>query len=429
MTTLNRVLSILIALLAIAATVLSYLLFEKRNEFRGRADKLASAMAEMVETMARDSQTNADQQVTFTPADPRAGRAEKGTLGWKAYQEARNAQGNYPAFESTMDTATGLADNVHTQRNFLADILYEAGITLGIPEDAVDPAQLKSLESEDSYRPPAQQVLGYTKAVAERDNAMVEALMETAKTVQANVQKERLTSPTRTTNLEGEKTWAFQHEKALNAITNNTKQLNTRAENYAKTLVNAIRQVNKYDWETKPAAIRDEQQYTRALNTLLNDFEGINGKLAQLQKAQQELSRTKAKLVDAEEELKDMRRNLAETRKQLASLQEQAGVAGEGGPTITPRVQRLPEGEPINEDLEGQVLKVNQKRKYVVLDLGYDKVRVGTELLIARDDNFIARVQITKVTEEHAIADVLPTVKTDDVEPGDRVIVPKTMSM
>ena len=151
MATLNRILSILILILAIGAAVLSYFLFERRNQFRERADELATTVAEMVDSLDRDSQTNVSSAITFTPGDPATGAEETGTLGWQAYQEAA-ADGDPAEFDQNLNKARELADVLNEQRNRLAEKLAQVGAELEMPQEQVDPAQLKTPLRKTSTR-------------------------------------------------------------------------------------------------------------------------------------------------------------------------------------------------------------------------------------------------------------------------------------
>ena len=94
-----------------------------------------------------------------------------------------------------------------------------------------------------------------------------------------------------------------------------------------------------------------------------------------------------------------------------------AGVGGEDGEIAGP--------VHVSDDLEGRVLEVNTEWDFVILDLGRNQVEENMEMLIARDDRLVAKVQISKVMGNISIGEVVPEIKVDEIKEDDRVILPQ----
>jgi hypothetical protein len=77
----------------------------------------------------------------------------------------------------------------------------------------------------------------------------------------------------------------------------------------------------------------------------------------------------------------------------------------------------LPEGT------KGKIVAVDPKYDFVVLDIGSNQQLVaGAKMLVNRDGRLVAKVKITRVEANRAIANIMPEWKQDDVLEGDQVV-------
>lgn len=80
---------------------------------------------------------------------------------------------------------------------------------------------------------------------------------------------------------------------------------------------------------------------------------------------------------------------------------------------------------PVNKNLQGQVLAVNQGWNFLVLNIGNrNGVTKNTEMLITRDDRLIGKARITSVEPSSSIADIVTNSvpRGMSVQPGDRIV-------
>lgn len=423
MALLNKLFWWIILILSAGAAFLSFRLFERRNEFRGRADKLAASVAEIVQDLDKGSGTNVAGSVDFSPADRENKTPESGALGWAAYHEAKDEDGSYAQFGSTLKQATGLAKTVNSQRNDLAASLSETVAALGIPEDE---ASKDALANCEKYKDAASRAKQHAEAVAERDSSIIETLVACGKVLGTAVDTAALTSRPVVTDDDGNQSLGFYKcAPVLSGLSSGVTRLNGRCSDYADSLAGAISQISKHDWETNPDTIKNKKSYETALTSLANDFQSINGKLASLAKTQMQLDETKAKLEEREEELERKQGELANEQDRNKELQlTLARIRREnpeiGGPDID-----LPPGELTKDPtLEGRVVQVNKDWNFVILNLGSDKVKEDWEMLVARDDQLIAKLHISKVMRDISIGEVLLAGRVGDIKEDDRVIFP-----
>jgi len=414
----NRILAVVAMVLAVVAVVLSFMLFQRRAEFRQRADKLAATVAEMVKALDQDSGTGLTKDFTFTPANKASGIKEEGSLAAKAFREAKGEDGQYAGFQAKLDQAKELAKNLNTQRNVLATKLAEAGVTLGMTDAEAAAADLKAVKKGAEV---AGRVAEHAAAVKTRDEVLLNSVITSSKTIGHAVDEKALRERAQTTDAKGNVTkGAYACGPVLAEYDKNVTNLNTRANDYANTLTQEIDRIAKLQWTTDKNLIKDEKEYSGAMTTLLNDFDDINQKLVQLEE-------TKAQLEEKLKELKAMSEDLNKTKDdldktkgrlseiegQLKKLAESAGVSGAGGNFV------------VNPNLEGSVMQIDRDWSFVILNLGADKVRENMEFLVVRNGNYVAKVMVSKAYPRFSIAEVLPEAKIKDIQANDKVILPK----
>jgi len=419
MALLNRILSIVILLVAIGAAFLSYKLFERRNAFRDRAATMATTIVDVVKSLDQDSNTNFAKNVTFTPSDPTSKTPETGTLSWANYHA------DQAGFNKPLDEAKDLAGKINKQRGFLAENIGQIAIDLEMPEDLVSIDDLKDAAPE-KYEGQTQQVIRLTKAVRERDDAMIAAFIATSKTIGFQLNEADLRERKQDTDDEGNQILAgYKHGIPLTEFKGTIDRLQLRCNDYGKTLVDAIGRVPKHEWETDPTKIEDPADYPAALTALMNDFEKINEKLLTLDRAKLELEDVKLKLEASRDELELTREELVKTQEkvadqkiEIARLKQRLGV----NPADPNAIGGIAE---VNPDLEGKVLRVDRDWSFVIVSLGSAQVQENMEMLVARADELIARIQITKVYSKKSVGEVLSAVDNSPILEGDRVILPK----
>lgn len=422
----NRILSVLIVLLAITAAVFSYLLFERRQEFRDRADKLAQTLSETVQQIDRNSQTSYSGELTFSPATEE--RPSSGTLSWQDYHEARDPETkSYAEFDDRIRTAVEAASAINEQRDLLAEKFAEAGIILGLDESDSQDADLKNLNRPERYQNTADSIVDQAEAIIERDTRMIETLTKIGSTIDHPI--ERTPFLERDKSLEDEQEGTLQTEpynvdKQLGDLEEDVSDLHTRCNEYADLLSNTIfNRIDLYSWTANKEEISSEieEDYTSGLQSLIDDFGGINQKLRELEITKQDLEETKADLAETEQELSQTKEDLITSENEVANLEDQIkrlkkerGIGDDDAPIVDP-----------DKNLHGEVLEVNHQWGFVVTDLGRGEINSGMELLVAEGDDFVARVLVTRVLQDVSVAEISPDVQSGDISIGDRLILPQ----
>jgi len=385
---------------------------------------MAVTLSKVVDSLDTDSQTNVGEAVNFKPADPESGTPESGTLGWKAYHDAKGEDGSYQAFSDTLGKAEKLAEDIVTQRNLLADQLAAIGTSLGIPEGQVDPAAIKNAADAEVYTKAAEGIGGWAAATAKRDAAVIQALVTASRTIGHPIDEQALKQRPTQTDPDGNKTLGDFDCSAVDGFAKGVVNLNSRCTDYAKTLAAAIATITKFSWETDPAAITDESRYSVALTRMSNDFSQINEELGKLAQVKQQLAQKQADLEAKIRELKvaqsardDVKDSVVDLKAKNERLRKMLGMGPQGTPIA---------GGDVDPNLEGQVLEVNPDWNYVILNLGRKKIHENVQMLVARDGRFVAKLRVSKVLRNISIAEVMTEPRmTGEIHKSDQVILPR----
>jgi hypothetical protein len=85
---------------------------------------------------------------------------------------------------------------------------------------------------------------------------------------------------------------------------------------------------------------------------------------------------------------------------------------------------KVPDYEvPLPPGTKGKIVAVDPKYDFVVLDIGSNQgLLPDAKMLVNRDGKLIAKVKITRVEPNRAIANIIPEWKQDDVLEGDQVV-------
>ncbi|MCF7854334.1 MAG: hypothetical protein K9N51_06015 [Candidatus Pacebacteria bacterium] len=415
MATFNRVLIVLIAILAVGAAVMSFLLFQHRNAFRDRASVLAETVVSMVRWMDEDSNTDYDKEVTFGAADPVEGLPESGMLSWQKYLE------DPQAYKRTLGEAEELSEQLAEQRNYLTENLAQVGFDLQLPVDALDVADLRDLSNADVYQDATQKVVRLGKAVHERSEDMIRTIVNTGTVAGITIDEANIRERNEDINADGETILkGFNHGGELEKFNDAIVSLNTRAQDYMATIAEAMNDIAAWDWSTTAESVKDPQTYNQALSALSNDFSDLNDRLVAAAAMEQQLQQARTELDEALADLEQVTKERDRLRKQLTGLAPSGtGPDDETGGDV---------GQPTYDLAGGKVVHVNHEWKFAILNLGRRQIRENIELLAARDGAFVARLLVTRVTPKISVAEILPMPKSDaQIQEGDRVLLPASI--
>jgi hypothetical protein len=187
-------------------------------------------------------------------------------------------------------------------------------------------------------------------------------------------------------NLESTKTQLADSEKKLQTVSDNLVAANGKIDDLNTKL-------------TKTSAQLNEAQGN------LDAYKSSGLTAAQVLALDKNLKQTEQALAVANEEKLVMTHTIARLNNQLADF------LGRSGPVLLPAA------------LKGEVMAVDPKWEFVVLNVGEDQgVLQNGELLVSRDGKLVAKVIVRSVQRDRSIANLVPGWKLGDVYEGDQVI-------
>ena len=405
MVLLNRTLNILLVIFAITSLTLGYLLFERRMELRDHGEKLADTVGQVVKVLDKNSGTKLQTDIhrkDFTNSDGQSMLG--GTLGWAYFHNSYDAEfGTAVEFSQVLDKVKKQATDVCEQRDSLALTLTEIAALFKQESEPVS-----AYQDLAKFADAKKTLFENLEKVRQRDDAIIVKIEEVAKKIGVPLDKDALV------DLEN-------FEEPLAALGLEAMKVKERMINYSDTLSQAVAKIDSHDFEVNAEMLSDDAAYAGELTAILNDFASINEKLKDYEKYKIELLETKDVLERTNLALESSHDNLAALEDKLANLeQEYASMKTRYnrliGDTSKPEDSRL-------QKLEGTVLDVDYDWNYVVLNLGSkDNLPENLEMTIAREQEYICKVLVTRVYKNFSVAEILPKLKEGNVIEGDRVI-------
>jgi len=161
-----------------------------------------------------------------------------------------------------------------------------------------------------------------------------------------------------------------------------------------------------------------EQKRANGLQTDLTKAKG------DLKTAGDELFRWKA-VAQGPEQVQELVSNLKTATTANEALKEESSVFRKQATEFKRRLDEMLGGaeDPVlPKDLKGRVVVVDPKWDFVVLDVGSkNQLLQNGVLLVSRNGTLVAKVRVSSVEENRAIANVLPGWKLGDILEGDTV--------
>ena len=183
-------------------------------------------------------------------------------------------------------------------------------------------------------------------------------------------------------------------------------------------------------------AVEARHQLERRVNTVLSTHDQLTSSLTNEQRRSQELSEalasTRAQLEQAVGRLAEETKSAQELQLRVAAmhtqmdqlqgelaltLQERQRQALVGPPPV--QLDRIVVSDPAAKGLRGRVLSVHRDWNFVVIDLGWDDVKIGDTVSIFRNDQLLAKARVERVQEKVCAATILPEWAAGSIQVND----------
>lgn len=160
--------------------------------------------------------------------------------------------------------------------------------------------------------------------------------------------------------------------------------------------------------------LRKEQQRSAELAALLTSAHG------QLEQTQAQLTEQTRSVRGLQVRLSALQRQMDQLQGELAvTLQEREGAVPAGANAV--QIERIVVSDAGTANSQGRIVSVHQDWNFVVIDLGWDTVRIGDTVSIFRDQQLLAKARVDRVQEGVCAATVLPEWRADAIRVNDLV--------
>lgn len=125
-------------------------------------------------------------------------------------------------------------------------------------------------------------------------------------------------------------------------------------------------------------------------------------------------------------EIKRIRTKLPKVERALSTAKSERDIVTKDNKRMRDQIERIapPEKKPLlPHGLRGQIVSVDFKYQYVVLNIGkHHGVVPKGELMVSRDGALLGKVKVTRAEADYSIANILQDWKSDEPLEGDAVI-------
>jgi hypothetical protein len=201
-----------------------------------------------------------------------------------------------------------------------------------------------------------------------------------------------------------------------------------RADKSEKDLASTRQLLN----QTKDTLAKTEENLNGAQQALATAQENLGKARAEQNKAVEERKAAQAELAKWEslhlkpEEIQALQANLQKAKDAIAALEDEKRILSRQIAELDNRIKILIGADyevPLPAGTKGNVLAVDPKWNFVILDLGKDKGMLeGGVLMVHRQSHLVGKVRIREVMDTRCVANMMPGWRLGEIEEGDQVL-------
>ena len=412
---LGKILAPVVAVFAIAALVMSFLVAKQGKLFRERSAVLAQGLVSAAQKL--DSGSGDKGKVTFTKAEN--GAPEDGTLGWPKYQE--NADG----YASSANAVAGLASKVIDQRDFIIEKLVETSAHLETPADRQPSAE--ALQSLQTYEEGAGDFFQFVDDRVQRDKNVVAAINQFA--VGMGVRR------TFTGAIQPGGVLAKADSDVFNDIRGRVTTLQGNYRSFQKFLREAGQNLRSIPLEegawnaTDPSLpaysnggmdSKDAGELTAMMAKFTADFQTIRTQMARIPQLTNDLENAREEI----EKQKKAYAALMEKYEKDEEVIQNYYKQGLGMSSATNDKVVKNSYEEVRKDLSGEVLQADANFGYVIVNLTNCDVLDDINLSVHRlsDGKYLGVIKVVNAGEFNSICTMVSG-EISNISVGDKVVV------
>jgi len=394
----NKILNVLILVLAGTAVAFGFMLFEKRVQLKDRGDKMAKVIRSVAKTLDEESGTDIADKLRLTKSAP-----SNTSLYHDNFKNLGKVLG---AFETQ-------ASDIIQQRNALSKTLFKVAETLKLPDsNSFASIQFQNIEK---YPKKGTDLITLVGKVEKRDSEIAAKVATIAGQVDCTIDPNALKS------LDG-------YSAPLTDFSDKVKAVKDKSDTFASH-VKAVCSA----WDVSEPAL-DGDDYADVLSSVASS---LKSKKDEFDQTKTELANQKEKVTELNDKLTQkldvIKSNEGEIKKLKGRLAQYEGDGDKPGNDQP----AMPKSDmDLVKMLKGEVTNVNKKWGFVMINLGKDNKLIignvkkveksvalpeGQVMTVARGDKFVGQIKIVKVDNDCSIADMVGDSTTEAIRKGDTV--------
>ena len=389
MTTVNKILTGLILVAAIACCVLSVILYQQRIELRERADYLAKVTSKTAKII--------DGSGEYSSEIDAASSINKPALSWQAYKAAKDENGEYTKWENQADKLVEATEKLVFVKQELAEGLIRISEKIGTDQNDGDRA---SINSSLTYSSHLQLIEDELQTYNKVKSVFESGIAELAKALEFGDE----INPQKSPQAIKEKLSSFisHSEELLSRKTALSKNLQELAKSFEKDKDGEL--LFTPSWTGVNFGKADSEEINKGFSLIIKDMYTLNQKLYELKVANKMVQEQRSQLT--------VKSNVIE---ELNNENDQLkNINGSQKATIARMTRKLEdykknENPAVPEDLQAEVIEVNDRFNFLVIDKGRQNGLISkAELLIHNNGQYVCKAKVSKVLKNKAICEILP---------------------
>ena len=436
----NKILNVLIFLLAIAACIAAILLHERRQELRGRADLLSEVIADVATKIDGDKTAKTSTEINAQGYLP-----NKDVLSWQEYHKALKMNGDvreFKEFEEKVKKLPGDVEKLFTLKKTMAESFIEferinkgpSGLT---PEDADNLKE--ALNSHITFTDNIKPVVDKTAKIFKRSSEFAERIAAITKALEKPQEASefdiyRVTKFGDPDNNEDIKSNLDQIAKQASALYSRAQVLAKGYEEVFKGFDPQNENPRYFQPNLNPQAMlsEDQSEIRNAIGVMYKDLVKVNTLLHERVVALKQVD-------DLTQQVTVLNNVKEELNKENDMLKNENGRIRAENKRISTQLEELKElyvkdRNVMAPGFTAKVVESNDRFDFVVLDKGKkDGVKNNVEMVVHSGGKYICKVLVTKVLETSCVCDILPVTRPQDAQgnyllpnAGDEAVVPGT---
>ena len=418
----NKILNVLVFLLAIVACVTAFLLHKRRVELRDRADILSNQLASVIVALDGGDSKSTD----FNLQDD----VNEETMDWKTFHKeaVRNDDGtvDHSKFIAKIAVAKENADKLVNHDKYLIGQIVDIAKNLKDPavkeKDAVISIMEKVDVAEDSpnnYKKITEKMKDHATKVEEHRSDLVTGVVNINNAI---VGKKDPGLNEVIDNLEREIS-----KPEVDAIIAKATALKSLKDTLAKGYSTVIAPLSELPFPEWSEGETEIDSVGKNIESLSSHMKQVNLQLKEKKKVEQQFAKAR-KTIETNKvvieglnlEVSKLKNTVKERDADILKRDNEIGL-------LKKRVQVLLKDAPIAtmpEGLTAKVLSVNPEWEFVMLNKGEkDKMAIGGYMILHRGNKVVCKVRITRVLKDVSFAEIQKESRLALPKEGDGAIV------